>query len=159
MEDAPYLAKHLNDSEVTDNLASVPFPYGLKDANHWLKGAVAVWRKKRPGKLNFIIEIDGEPAGSIGLDYIEENHKAEIGYWLAKNHWGRGIMSEVLKEITKFGFGELDLKRITAKVFAGNPASKKVLEKNGFTEEGFLRKEAKKEGKYHDAYLMAKIKH
>ncbi len=67
-------------------------------------------------------------------------------------------MSEAVTRIADFAFKELNLQRVAAKVFVFNPASKRVLEKNGFIEEGLLRKEAKKGEEFIDAYLLAKIK-
>ncbi len=79
-EDASFLAKYLNDSKVSKNLSTLPYPYDIKDADAWLKTAIPTWNKKRPEKLNFMIEIDNEVAGSIGLENIEWEHKAELGY-------------------------------------------------------------------------------
>jgi RimJ/RimL family protein N-acetyltransferase len=158
MEDASSLARHVNDKEVARNTLAIPYPYQLKDAKSWLKRTTQAWRKQNPEKLNFLIEIDGEAVGAIGLEDLHQHHKAELGYWLARKHWGKQIMTRAINEVTKFGFNELKLKRITAQVFTFNSASKRVLEKNGFKEEGLLRKEAKKDNKYLDLYLMAKIK-
>jgi RimJ/RimL family protein N-acetyltransferase len=105
-----------------------------------------------------LIEIEGEVVGAIGLENTEKDHKAELGYWLARKYWGGGIMSQAVEEVVNFGFKDLNLKRIYAKVYSFNEGSKKVLEKNGFTQEGYLKKEAKKGNKYIDAFLFAKIK-
>lgn len=158
MEDAPGVAKQAHDKEVSRNTATIPYPYSIEDARGWLTIVLKEKRKKRPSQLTFAIEVNGEVAGAISLVQIQHDHKAELGYWLGKDYRGKKLMPRAIKEICKFGFNELKLKRITAKVFTFNPASRKVLEKNGFELEGTLKKEAKKGNKYIDAYLMAKVK-
>jgi len=60
--------------------------------------------------------------------------------------------------VTKFGFEKLKLKKIYGRVYIFNLASKKVLEKNDYKLEGILKKDFKKDGKFIDSYLLAKIK-
>jgi [ribosomal protein S5]-alanine N-acetyltransferase len=67
-------------------------------------------------------------------------------------------MTEVVKEIIRYGFNELALRRIYAFVFPDNKASMRVLEKAGFIFEGILRKNVKKGDKLIDEYLFAKVK-
>jgi len=107
--------------------------------------------------INFVIDIDGRVVGSIGFSNIE-GHKAEIGAWLAEKYWNRGIMTEAARLATKFGFEKLKLKRIYAYTFSFNKASMKVLKKNGYKFEGILRKNIKKDNKFFDDYLFAKVK-
>lgn len=158
MEDAQELAKKMNDKEINRNMAAIPYPYSIQDARTWLNKIIKERRKKEPEDFPFAIEIDGEIAGAISLVRLKRGHKTEIGYWLAKEFRGKKIMVSVLGEICKYCFNELKLKRLVAKVFTFNPASKKVLEKNGFELEGTLKKEAKQGNKYIDSYLMAKVK-
>ncbi|MCF7866558.1 GNAT family N-acetyltransferase [Candidatus Woesearchaeota archaeon] len=94
----------------------------------------------------------------MGFHKIEHRHKANFGYWLAEPYWGKGIMSEAVKQaLTEFN-KKFDIKRIEAGVFSWNKASMKVLEKNGFKLEGILKKAIKKENKYIDEHMYAKIK-
>ena len=89
---------------------------------------------------------------------MEKNHKGEIGYWLGRKHWGKGIVSEAVKIVTEFGFGKLKLKRIWANVYSFNPPSMKVLKKNGYKLEGICKKDIKKSGKLFDKHIYAKLK-
>lgn len=157
MSDKYSLAKHLNNKKVTNNLAVVPYPYNLKDARKWLTKTVRESKSKKVNNIHFAIEINDEAVGSIGLHKIHDR-KAEVGYWLAEKYWGQGIMSESLKIITKYGFDKLKLVRIFAHVYCYNPASKRVLEKAGFDVEGLLKKDAYKNGKNIDHWLLAKVK-
>jgi len=152
------IAKYINDKIIARNLATVPYPYKLQDAKKWLGETLKEQKKKNPEKMSFAIVIDGEIVGSIGFNKIVKNHKAEIGYWLARKHWGKGIMPEVLKIISDYGFKKFKFKRLCAYVYSFNPPSMRVLEKNGFKPEGILKKDVKKNGKLFDKHVFAKVK-
>jgi ribosomal-protein-alanine N-acetyltransferase len=89
-----------------------------------------------------------------------EGRRAEIGYELSEDHWQRGIMSEAMKEVLKLGFKQLKLTRIQAFVCEENIASKYLLKKFNFQEEGYLRlyeyHEVNRECK--DMYIYAILK-
>jgi len=152
--DKENLIKNINDKDISRFLSHVPYPYGPKDADIFLKKVLN--KKRKDNKLDFAVEIEGEVAGGGGI--CKNGHQAEIGYWLAKKHWGKGLATEIARELVKYGFGELKLKKLTAKVFLLNKASARVLEKNGFKLEGILKKDLFKNGKYYDIYLFAKVK-
>lgn len=150
--------KHVNDKIISRNTATIPYPYPFKKAEEWVE--VNLERNKKGNKENIVwaIEIDGEVSGTIGLHHITKEHKAEVGYWLGRQFWGRGIMTEAVKLVTKFGFEKLKLRRIYGHVYLFNEPSKKVLEKSGYKFEGIIKKESKKGKKYLDAYLLAKVR-
>ena len=77
--------------------------------------------------------------GTLGFNNFQKNHRANLGYDLRFDFWNKGIITEALKEIIKFGFNELEINRIEAEVMQGNIASEKVLVKLGFKREGVLR--------------------
>ncbi len=151
------LAKNINNKNVAKTMLRAPFPYTLKDAKKWIRHNLDLVGKKRKTEINFALEINGEVAGGIGFSRIE-GHKAEIGYWLAEKHWGKGIMTKALKMITKYGFAKLGLRRIYVYAFSFNKASIRVLEKAGYKYEGLLRKHVKKGGRLIDNVLFAKIR-
>ena len=157
MSDKSSLVKYINNKKIARNLATLPYPYTLKDARKWLTKTIKEPKKKKIQNIHFAIEINNEAVGSIGLHKIHDR-KAEVGYWLAEKYWGQGIMTEALKIITKYGFNKLKLVRIFAHVYCYNSASKRVLEKVGYKVEGLLRKDAVKNGKNIDHWLLAKVK-
>jgi ribosomal-protein-alanine N-acetyltransferase len=117
--------------------------------------------KQQGRPIHFAIRNDQEfLMGGCGFDNLQigKSHRAEIGYWLAKPYWGRGIMTAVVRRACEFAFAEFGLVKIEAHVFAENLASAKVLEKCGFVQEGYLRKHFLKEGKYLDVRLFALVK-
>lgn len=155
--DESSLVRNINNKSIARSTLRIPYPYTLKDAKEWVKKNLKEARKKKPEEINFVIDIDGEVAGSVGFKNVKKEHKAEVGYWLALRYRNKGIMTKALKLITKFGFEKLKFRRISAHVFSFNKASMKVLEKNGYKFEGILRKEIKKDNKFIDVHLFAKI--
>ena len=151
------LQRNINDKAIYSYTAAIPYPYSLKTARKWIQENLRRERQKKRSDLHFAIVINDEAGGSIGLNKIE-GHKTEIGYWLGRNYWGKGIMSEAVAMLTKFAFNKLKLRRLSASVFEHNSASAKVLEKNGYKQEGFLRKYHLKDGKFHNAKLYAKVR-
>jgi RimJ/RimL family protein N-acetyltransferase len=158
ISDISSIIKHANDKAVSRNLSSLPHPYTKKDANFWLGKQIKLQRQKNPDDIVFAIEIDGKAVGSIGLHKIKRGHKAELGYWLGREFWGCGIMTDAIESVVNFGFKKLKLRRIHAGVFLFNQGSARVLEKNGFKLEGISKKEIKKDDKFIDAYIFAKVK-
>ena len=78
------------------------------------------------------------------MKYKRSLKKDEIGYWLARPYWNKGIMTKVVNKLCEIGFGKFGLMRIEATVFIHNAASCRVLEKGGFKKEGIYRKSVKK---------------
>jgi [ribosomal protein S5]-alanine N-acetyltransferase len=102
-----------------------------------------------------IRDVDDKLIGGCGLHGLVKGERAEVGYWLAKPYWGRGIMTAVVGRLCRHAFDELALGKITAHVFVHNPASARVLEKCGFQQEGYLRQHFRKDGRRIDARLFA----
>ena len=153
LDDAASLVRHANNRRVSMNLRDAfPYPYNDADAAEWLERAVT-----RDPVTNFAIEVAGEAAGSVGLRLDTDifSRTAEIGYWLGEAHWGKGIVTEAVRAISRYAFERFDLARIEAGVFERNPASMRVLEKNGFTLEGRLRQRVTKDGVTMDECLYA----
>jgi len=151
------LAENINDKIIARNTLTIPHPYTLKDARDWIRKKLKENKKKKLLKMDFVIDIYGEVAGSIGFNKIE-GHRAEVGCWLARKFWNKGIMTQALKRLTMFGFEKLKLRRIYAYVFPFNKTSMRVLEKAGYKFEGILKKHTKKGNKILDDYLFTKVK-
>lgn len=150
---------HFKEKAITETTGAIPFPYTEKDADWWL-AHIAEETRSQGRAVNWAIrEASGGLIGAVGFSNfaLGKSHKAELGYWLAKPYWGRGIMSGAVARACAVGFSEFKLVRITAPVFTFNPASAKVLENNGFAREGLLKKEFLKDGRYIDCFLYAKL--
>lgn len=158
MSDAPVIALYANDPAVAANLRDVfPYPYTRKDAETFI-GACMAGEQVR--QLCRAICVDGRAAGSIGVFRQEDIYcrQAEIGYWLARPYWGKGIMSAAVRRMCEEAFVHWNIMRISAEVFASNTGSQRVLEKNGFQREGILRQSVYKNGKLMDSYLYALLR-
>ena len=149
------LVENINNEKVYRPTLNIPYPYTMNDARSWIKKNDK-YAKENPLKaVNFAIDINGEVAGGIGISKIE-NSEGELGYWLGENYWGKGIMSEAVREVTNFGFRILGLKRIYADVFPFNKVSMRVLEKNGYILEKIIKDNTIKNGKLIDDYRFSK---
>lgn len=93
--------------------------------------------------------------GLFDIDY--NNHRAEIGYGFLKDFWGKGFARAIVEHITNYGFSELNLHRICGLVDPDNKASIRVLEKNGYNNEGLMRDYYFAREKFFDMCLLAKI--
>lgn len=158
LKDVKDLAKNLNNWNVVENLSSLPFPYELKHAKQFCSRKVKEMSKENPENFLVVIEIDGEVVGAIGAHHIVHGHKAELGYWLAEQHWGKGIMPEAVKKVMPQLFSQFKLRRLFAYAYANNKASMRVMEKVGMKFEGISLKHAMKNGKYVDCCIYAKVK-
>jgi RimJ/RimL family protein N-acetyltransferase len=158
--DKDALVAQLNDKDIYERTLRIPFPYAEKNADDWLELLEKITREQGRPVHGAIRRTDGYLNGAIGFEGFQlgTSHRAEIGYWLAKPYWGRGIMTAVVQAVTRYAFGEFGLAKITAHVFTFNPASARVLEKCGFQQEGLLRRHFLKDGKYIDAMLFALLK-
>ena len=108
----------------------------------------------------FAITVDNMVIGSIGIFRQGNIHRqtAELGYYIAEEYWGKGIMTEAVKQICEYVFAKSDIIRIYAEPFAYNIASCRVLEKVGFQYEGTLRSNAVKNGRVIDMEMYSLLK-
>lgn len=157
-EDAAEMARLAHDRVIYRNTLLLPHPYNIKHAKDWIRINLKNYKIKQPSNYVFAIEIDGKFSGAIGIHKIVYGHKAELGYWLGREYWGRGIMSEAAKKVSQFAFQKFKLKRLYATAFPWNKASMRIMEKAGMKFEGILRADAKKNGKFLDHHIYAKIK-
>lgn len=96
--------------------------------------------------------------GIIGFwRIVPEHHLAELGYMLARDHWGRGLISEAIATVLPFGFGDLGLHRVEAITSPENTASIRALEKNGFEREGHSRENVFRNGEFRDSLHFGKL--
>jgi len=154
-DDLAALLRHADDPEVPRGLSErFPHPYTRADGEAFLAGRVVDLDAPV-----FAIEIGGEACGGIGLrpGQGERAHAAELGYWLGRRHWGQGHMTRVVAACLDWAVPALGLRRVEANVLEGNPASARVLEKNGFALEGVRRAAVRKAGDLRDMRLFGRV--
>lgn len=150
--DAKSIQENLNNKEVSKYTRIIPYPYTLRHAQDFIKIAQQTIGSSRED-YSFGIEIKEtrKIIGVVSLTHIDyQNRNAEVGYWLGKKYWGKGLAKEALFGILNFGFNNLKLFRIYANVMHPNIASVKLLEKAGFKFEGRMRKSILKDGEWLD---------
>lgn len=97
--------------------------------------------------------------GTCGYhNWVKGYFKAEIGYELSSIYWKKGLMTEALKEVIKFGFKDMNLNRIEALVYPENLASLEMLKKIGFIQEGLLKEYAFFNGAFEDLIMLSLLK-
>jgi [ribosomal protein S5]-alanine N-acetyltransferase len=148
-----------NDYEVTKFLAWKPH-----ENIEVTKEIVKQWinEYENNNTYNWAIELKeiGEVIGGISLVKLDEKYySCEIGYCMARKHWGKGIMSESLKVVIDYLFLEVGFNRIVAKHDTNNIASGKVMVKSGMQYEGTLRQVKLRDNKeFYDLALYAILK-
>jgi len=155
-DDLESILKYANNINVSRYLRdSFPFPYTRQNAMDWIE-----FIKQNSSNLNFAIADENEVIGGIGVLPSEDVHRycAEIGFWLGEPFWNKGIMTKAVKVFCTHLFNVHHYIKLTANVFEGNEASKKVLQKTGFILEGTIRKNVFKNNKFLDQYIYGLLK-
>ncbi|HEX9948134.1 MAG TPA: GNAT family N-acetyltransferase [Allosphingosinicella sp.] len=132
-QDAPALFEAIADERIVRNLATAPWPYRPGDAEAFL----ATERRASEPSLLIFLCTNGSPelVGAIGFGR-HPSGELEFGYWIAREHWGRGYATEAGRAVLATARHGLRLKRLGSGHFLDNPASGRVLEKLGFRPTG-----------------------
>ena len=108
--------------------------------------AAGIWNGERLG-------------GTVGLHRIDWlNRRVEIGYWLAREFQGRGVMTDACRAVVTHLFGELELNRVEIRCAAGNTKSSAIPRRLGFTLDGKLRDAQFVNGRHHDLLVFGMLK-
>ena len=158
LSDARDLATAISNKKIQDNLRDgLPYPYTEKDGKEFISTMLAA---NENDTFAFAITVNGKVIGSIGAFRQTNIHNktAELGYYIAEEYWGKGIMTEAVKQLCDYVFSHTDIIRIYAEPFSYNIGSCRVLEKAGFQYEGTLRSNALKNGNVLDMKMYSKLK-
>ena len=148
------LVRILNDAEVNKFLsARIPVPYTDEDAKWWISTG------SQMGTIR-AIEYNGTLVGCIGVSRgeFEYSRSGEIGYWVAKEYWRKGIATYAVNALTSYIFENTDIIRLFGAVFSHNAASKGVLKKCGYSLEAIHKKAMFKNDEFYDNHLYCKLK-
>ncbi|MBI1878814.1 MAG: GNAT family N-acetyltransferase, partial [Chloroflexi bacterium] len=156
--DAESILHYLSDPEVNRYL-DTDSPPAPEQAQRLVKSLISLLEKGEGFRWG-ITPKSGDSAGVVvgtcGFHAWNKPHfRAEIGYELAREYWGQGLMAEAIRAILKFGFEEMGLNRVEAMVLAGNNSSAGFLEKLGFQKEARLREYEFVQGKFRDVLLYS----
>ena len=158
LTDAKDIAVALSNKKIQDNLRDgLPYPYSEQDGIDFISSMLSA---NEDETFAFAITLDDKVIGSIGVFRQQNIHRqtAEMGYYIAEEYWGKGIMTDAVKQTCEYVFKHSDILRIYAEPFAYNVGSCRVLEKAGFQYEGTLRNNAVKNGKVIDMKMYSLLR-
>ncbi len=102
---------------------------------------INLYRERLGFRWVITIKSEGQPIGSLGFykwsSSKEWSHQAEMGYDLAREYWGKGMMTEAMNAVIDFGFQKMELNRIEVFIMPRNKRSIKLVKSLGFKREGF----------------------
>jgi ribosomal-protein-alanine N-acetyltransferase len=159
LSDAKWAFENIKKPEISRNMAYfVDDMKSIKDQVKWIKRAPA---KRKKNHFNFIIvdKKTGALIGGCGTGDINQLEKrATVGWWAAKEYWGKGYVLEAVKLLIEFSFKKLNLNRLEAGIFTFNKRSLNFAKKLGFKVEGIGRQKAFKKGKLIDEYDISLLR-
>lgn len=150
LKDASDVQRLAGAPEVADTTLNVPHPYADGLAETWIGGHSARFAAGEGINCAITLIHTGLLIGSMRLIVIPSHRRAELGYWLGVPFWNQGYATEATGALVNFGFRTMALHKITSSHFTRNPASGRVMEKVGLTQEGLLRDHSYKNGRWED---------
>jgi RimJ/RimL family protein N-acetyltransferase len=139
LADAPAAQRLAGAREVAATTAAIPHPYEDGMAEAWINSHPTALVDETNVVYAMTDAQTGRLLGAIGLRCDMEHSRAELGYWLGHPYWGNGYTTEAAAEMLRYAFAVLGLRRVLARHFAINPASGRVMQKIGMTQEGIMR--------------------
>jgi [ribosomal protein S5]-alanine N-acetyltransferase len=131
----------------------------LEQSHALLQKLSSIYTEKRGCRWGIERKEDKRLIGTVGFHLWSALHRrAEIGYELHPDAWGKGYASEAMQAILAYGFKEMDLHRIAASVYLENKASNSLLEKFTFQKEGIKRAYMLQGGTFYDTYAYSLLK-
>nr|WP_321255940.1 GNAT family N-acetyltransferase [uncultured Pseudodesulfovibrio sp.] len=157
VDDASHLAAIANTRDISWNTSyKFPYPFDLQAAQRYIMfnntdAGNGIWQ--------FAVQLDDTLVGGCGAirGTDVQNHTAVIGYWLGVKYWGQGIATEILNALVTYMRNETDIEQLSATGYGWNPASERVLTKNGFIKEGVRKGVVKKWNKTTDLWIYGKL--
>ncbi len=155
-DDAEAMFAYASDPEVT-RYVLWDTHRSIEDREGFLRSAMEGYERGDFGGWGVVLKDDGAFVGTCGIDvgYAPEHARAELGYVLSREHWGKGLMPEAVRAVIRFGFGRMGLNRVEARCITENTASARVMEKAGMNYEGILREREFIKGTYRDIKLFS----
>ncbi len=159
MADADEMARLANDREMSRGLATeFPYPYDRNNAVSFIESATELMMRGIGFHLAIRRASDGAFLGVIGAEHNPLSKRCKIGFWLGKEHWGKGYGKEAAKLMLHLCFTELEANRVVGEVHTFNERSMVLLSKLGFKKEGILRQESFIDGVYVDDVVLSILK-
>ena len=156
--DAPEVMRMAGDADIAATTLNIPHPYEPGMAETWIASHQEGFESGKVVNFAITRREDGALVGAIGLVLTAAHRRAELGYWVGKEHWNRGYATEAAGAVLRHGFEVLALHRIEAHHMSRNPASGRVMQKNGMQHEGRLAQHVLKNGVFEDLELYGLLR-
>lgn len=155
LDDAEAVFAYASDPEVTRYVIWETH-LSIEDSRAFLDLVTTKYQSGGEPEWGIVYKGDHRFVGTCGIVSWEPYHaRAELGYALSRDYWGRGLMAEAVGAMISFGFKEMNLNRIEARCIAENTASARVMEKAGMLYEGTLRQRELIKGEYRDTKVYS----
>jgi diamine N-acetyltransferase len=149
-DDLGQINEALWDPEVSQHMA-IAWPEAVAQTREFFE-------RVRASESDVVLAIEtlaGELVGCVGLHGIDpRTRQGELGIWIARPHWDKGYGTDATRTMCRFGFREMNLQRVSLRVYETNPRGRRAYEKVGFKEEGRLRRGHFVDGRYVDVLVM-----
>jgi [ribosomal protein S5]-alanine N-acetyltransferase len=136
VEDIPSLVKYADNKKITDHILNMSYPYREPDAVFRISYVVQGFKNKTRYVFAITLKAQEEFIGEASLHLDGGPRSAQLGYWVGEPFWNKGIATEAVEAVLKFGFEKLNLDVIYATCHAENTASERVLLKNRMLKSG-----------------------
>ncbi|CAN5776263.1 GNAT family N-acetyltransferase [soil metagenome] len=152
--DAEAMFAYASDPEVTRYVLWETHA-SIEESENFLRFAGEGYDKGDFGGWAVVLKASRAFVGTCGIEAAPEHSRAELGYVLARDHWGGGLMPEAVRRVIRFCFERMDLNRVEARCIAENTASARVMEKAGMSCEGTLRRREYIKGAYRNMKMYS----
>jgi len=149
-DDAEAIFAYASDPEVTRYVIWETHR-SVEDSRGFLELVTSKYESGGEPEWGIVYKGDRRFVGTCGIVSWEPHHaRAELGYALSRDYWGRGLMAEAVGAMISFGFRAMNLNRVEARCIAENVASARAMEKAGMVYEGTLRQRELIKGEHRD---------
>lgn len=157
--DAASVVALADDPAVSEFLLHMPSPYPPEAATAWIAASIDDWQSGGSPTWAIARRRDATAMiGAAGLRWSPRHHRAELGYWLGRRHWGHGYAREAAAAVIGFGFEVLGVHRVFAQHLDGNDRSAALLRAVGMVSEGVRRGHIRKGDRFRDLHGYAVVR-
>ena len=154
-DDAPLTYECVDDEEL-QRFIPVPAPYTLAHAEHYV-GAYASAAESNPAMVLWAVRESGLLVGALELR-IDSAASGDFGFWVGRQHRGRGVMTQAVGLMVDHSFSALGLQRLSWEAIASNRGSARVVQRNGFVFEGTRRLAIEHRGERVDSWVASLLR-
>ncbi|MDR1437740.1 MAG: GNAT family N-acetyltransferase [Puniceicoccales bacterium] len=155
--DAERIIEFMGEKDVTQYLLFFGYPINEDQVRQWLKNVLGA-QPEHCAYWAITLRKTGKLIGVLSLTMDNYHHKTEMGYWSAKEYWGKGYMTEAAWRAIEYSFDELKLHRVELTHMVANKGSQRVAEKLGYQVEGCWREGHHKDGSYKDVKIYGMLR-